>query len=212
MARVHRPVVRSFKGRFIKEAATWVRAGGHAVLWETGARARILFPAPKQGDAMDLGMWSVLDLGKQRWDVFHEGPLKGLGTTLVPRDCLGIVRRRAERDAEWAGPTRIVRFDCLECGACCRDNEVILTAADQERFDEGSRPELGRAPLARKRNGKLVLTLLKSRDCRHLATDNRCGIYSIRPDACREFPVGSECCLFARSEELGIHDGVPPGA
>ena len=45
---------------------------------------------------------------------------------------------------------------------------------------------------------------------RHLESDNRCGIYTIRPHACSEFPAGSECCLFAREDILKIHDGVPP--
>ena len=55
------------------------------------------------------------------------------------------------------------------------------------------------------------MTLLKSKDCRHLGKDNKCAIYAIRPDACSEFPVASECCLFAREEEMGIYDGVAPG-
>jgi Fe-S-cluster containining protein len=47
-------------------------------------------------------------------------------------------------------------------------------------------------------------------DCRHLGKDNKCAIYPIRPDACSQFPMGSECCLFAREEELGILDGAEP--
>jgi len=208
--KVHRPIVRSFKAKFARNAATWVRSGGHAVFWESPTRARILFPAPKKDDVTDLGVWSVLDLGKLRWEVYQQGTFKGLGTTLVPKDCHDIVRRRAHRDSEWPGPTRTIKFDCLECGACCRDNEVILTGTDLERFAEGGRPELGKAPLAKRKNGKLVLTLLKSKDCPNLGKDNKCGIYTVRPDACREFPVGSECCLFARSSELGLYDGLRP--
>jgi Fe-S-cluster containining protein len=54
----------------------------------------------------------------------------------------------------------------------------------------------------------VVLVLAKNKDCKHLARDNKCGIYALRPDACSHFPVGSECCLSAREEEMGIIDGA----
>jgi len=53
-----------------------------------------------------------------------------------------------------------------------------------------------------------VLVLRKDKRCKHLADDNKCGIYPIRPDACSTFPVGSECCLSAREEEMEIVDGL----
>lgn len=210
MARVKRPVVRSFKPKFLTEAASWVSRGGHAIVWEEPKRALLVFREPKEGDEMDLGAWAVLDLGKQRWDVSKSGKLKGLAVSLVPRQHIDIVERWIERDSKWPGPQRTVDFDCLECGSCCRDNEVVLHAVDMKRFKEGGRPDLLRPPFSRRVDGKLVLTLLKSKDCRHLASDNKCGIYPIRPDACSEFPVASECCLYAREEEMKIYDGVPP--
>jgi Fe-S-cluster containining protein len=212
MARVRRPVVRSFKPKFLAEAARWVRRGGHAIVWEAPRRALLVFREPKEGDEMDLGAWAVLDLGKQRWSIAERGALAGLALTLVPRQHVDIVERWIERDSEWPGPTRTVEFDCLACGACCRDNEVVLHAVDVARFREGGRADLLKAPFSRTRDGKLVLTLLRSKDCRHLGRDNKCGIYPIRPDACSEFPVASECCLYAREEEMGVFDGVPPSA
>lgn len=211
MTRVARPVVRSFKKKFAAEAARWVRAGGHAIVWEAPRRAVLVFREPREGDEMDLGEWAVLDLGKQRWSVETRGPFAKLATSLVPRPHLDVVERWIERDSEWPGPTRTVSFDCLACGACCRDNEVVLQEVDRERFVRGGRADLLKAPYSRRRDGKLVLTLLASKDCRHLGKDNKCGIYPIRPDACSEFPVASECCLFAREEEMGVYDGVAPG-
>ncbi len=105
-------------------------------------------------------------------------------------------------------PLRTIDLDCLECGACCKDNEVILNKADVARFKKGGRPELARPPYTRTKDGTLYLRLLKSKDCRHLASDNKCGIYELRPLACSEFPVGSEPCLFSREEELGVTDGA----
>jgi hypothetical protein len=59
----------------------------------------------------------------------------------------------------------------------------------------------------REEDGTVVLRLLASRNCRHLRRDKRCAIYELRPDSCRLFPAGSECCLYSREEELGIVDG-----
>ena len=80
-----------------------------------------------------------------------------------------------------------------------------------DRFKAAGRGDLAKAPYARRdKEGKLVLTLLESKRCRHLQDSNRCGIYAIRPHSCSEFPMGSECCIFAREDILKLHDGVPP--
>ena len=208
MTRVVRPIVRSFHARFVKEAVAWVKKGGHAVYWESSTRARLVIPVPKKLDVGDLGYWSVLDLGTSRYETHATGRFRGLSSLRVPRSCNDIMKRRATRDSVHAGPHRTVNFDCLECGACCRDNEVILEDEDHERFAKGGRPELGRPPLAKKRGKRLVLTLLRTKDCRHLGRDLKCGIYTLRPNACREFPVGSECCMFARQDGLGVVDGA----
>lgn len=212
---VHRPLVRSFKRRFIDEAVAHVRAGGHAVVWENEKRAIIVFQAPKDGDENDFGAWSIYDMGKSRWDIHHAGKLKGLASALVPRDCHWIVKRRAERDSIHRGSVRKIAWDCQTCAACCHDNEVLLFPVDIERFEKGGRSDLAKPPYAKRHNdGRIILTLLpnKKKSCRHLAKDNRCKIYELRPDSCSEFPMGSECCIFAREDVLGIFDGVKPEA
>lgn len=211
MTTVVRPVVRSFKKRFSKEAVAWVKRGGHAIVWDAPKRAWLVFRAPGDEDDGDLGEWAVLDLGKFRWHVPERGLFRDLAMTLVPKQHIDIVKRWIERDSIWPGPRRRVSFDCLACGACCRDNEVLLLKQDIERFHQGGRADLLQRPYARRTDGKLVLTLLRNKDCRHLGRDNKCGIYPLRPDACSTFPVGSECCLYAREEELGVSDGVSPG-
>jgi Fe-S-cluster containining protein len=115
---------------------------------------------------------------------------------------------RVTRDSIHPGATRTMHLDCLECAACCRANKVILEDHDVERFKAGGRPELARPPYTRKDGDRLVLRLLKSRLCRHLQGDNKCGIYALRPDSCSTFPAGSECCLFSREDELGLVDGL----
>jgi uncharacterized protein len=205
---VVRPIVRSFAARFTKEAARHVKAGGHAVVWSESERATLVFTRPKRGDVHDLGLWSVLDLGKSRWGVAKDGPLKGLATLRIPDDSSDIVRRRAERDSIFPGPTRTLELDCLACGACCKDNEVVLMNKDVARFQRAGLSKLLKKPWSRTKGGRVVLTLKKNGRCHHLGRDNKCGVYEHRPAACSEFPAGSECCLFSREEELGITDGA----
>ena len=204
-----RPIVRSFKPKFTKEAAAHVRAGGHAFIWETEKRATFVFQTPAEGDEEDFGAWGVYDFGKFKWTNHHDGPLKGLSSTLVPRGCNWIAKRRAERDSIHAGSTRTIDIDCQKCAACCRDNEVVLLPPDLKRFKDAGRPELAKPPYAKRhKDGRLILTLLDNKRCRHLKRDNRCGIYEIRPNPCSEFPMGSECCLYAREDVLNITDGL----
>lgn len=207
----YRPIVRSFKTKFLKEAAAHARAGGHSIYWETEKKATLIFETPEKGDDENFGLWSIYDMGKYTWHDHSRGTLKGLSTSLVPKDCHWIAKRRVERDSMHPGPTRKMDLDCTKCAACCRDNEVILNPKDVKRFIDGGRPELAKPPYAkRQKDGKLVLTLLENKRCRHLKRNNMCGIYELRPHPCSEFPSASECCLFAREDVLGIYDGVKP--
>src|SRR6185312_14422728 len=156
---------------------------------------------------MDLGYWSVLDLGRWDYEIATSGPFAGFGVLRVPHDCYAIVRDRVTRDSIHPDPQRELDLDCLECGACCRDNRVELEPQDIERFEKAGRGELARAPYAKRDDGKIILVLQRNKDCKHLGADNKCAVYPIRPDACSTFPAGSECCLSAREEELEIIDG-----
>jgi hypothetical protein len=203
-----RPVVRSFSKRFVRECAAWVRAGGHAILWDSPKRARLVLPAFGPKDTMALARWAILDLGKSTFGFARAGALRGLVTTPIPKDTLFIVREWATRDSIHAKPTRRIALDCLACGACCRDNEVVLEKQDARRFRKARLEKMLQPPYARRKNGRLMLRVLANGKCTNLERDNKCAIYEARPDACRFFPAASECCLFAREEELGIIDGV----
>lgn len=206
-----RPIVRSFKKDYSKEAAAWVRAGGHAFVWETEKKCLLVFQAPPDDKPEDFGAWAVYDFGKSQWDIHHVGIFKGLATTTVPKDCHWIAKRRTERDSIHRGPTRRVSFDCTKCAACCLDNEVYLLTDDIARLKEHGYGYLTKKPYIRRhKDGRILLTLLRNKRCRQLQDDNRCGIYEARPFACSEFPMGSECCLYAREEMKKLYDGVPP--
>lgn len=206
--RVVRPVVRSFRSPHFDAAASWVRAGGHAVVWIAPRKARLVFAKPREGDERDLGHWSALDIGQLEFAVARRGAFEGMAYVKVPHDCYGIVRERIVRDSIHPGPRRTIELDCLECGACCKDNRVELEDEDIARFERAGRGDLARPPYARRDDGAVVLVLRRDKRCRHLAGDNKCDIYGIRPDACSSFPVGSECCLSSREEEMGIVDGA----
>jgi hypothetical protein len=206
--RVMRPIVRSFQRPFLDEAAAWVREGGHAVVWLSPRKARLVFEKPRAGDDHDMGYWSVLDIGKTEYAVARRGPFAGMAFVRIPHDCYTIVRDRIVRDSVHPGPTREIELDCLECGACCKDNRVELDDRDIARFEHAGRGELARRPYAKREDGAIVLVLQKNKRCKHLGDDNMCGIYPIRPSACSTFPVGSECCLSSREEEMGIVDGA----
>jgi Fe-S-cluster containining protein len=207
-----RPIVRSFAARFIREAGAHVRAGGHAVVWEEPSargslRARLVFRTPTNEDE-DLGVWAVLDLGRRRWRTASAGPLRGLAFIHVPKDALDIVRGWATRDSVHRGARRTIELDCATCAACCVHNRVELERADVRRLERGGRADLLGRPWTRRDDGKVVLVLRKDGRCKHLQEDKACGIYALRPDACSAFPPASECCLFARQEELDVVDGV----
>jgi hypothetical protein len=180
------------------------------VVWLDPRKARLVFPRPGQDYEKDLGWWSVLDLGRLDYFVARRGPFTGMAYIRVPHDCYGIVRERVLRDSVHPEATRVIELDCLECGACCKDNRVELDDDDIARFERAGRGDLLRPPYARREDGTVVLVLGRDKRCKHLAGDNKCGIYGIRPDSCSSFPVGSECCLSSREEEMGIVDGLAP--
>jgi Fe-S-cluster containining protein len=208
--KIRRAIVRSFSERERRQAAEHAHAGGHAVVWERRSGAHLMLPAPDEDDPADLALHSILDLGQKHYRISDRGVTKGLAIVRVGRDRYDIVRRRIARDQHHQGATREVALDCLACGACCYSNEVVLGKDDVRRFERAGRPELAAMPYARRKNGKLVLRLATDRGCVQLGVDNRCNIYGIRPDMCRTFPPGSECCLSSRAEDLGIYDGAAP--
>ena len=90
--RVVRPVVRSYRWPHLEQAAAWVRAGGHAVVWIAPRKARLVFTRPRKGDETDLGRWAVLDMGRTDYRVARHGPFQGMAYMAVPHDCYAIVR------------------------------------------------------------------------------------------------------------------------
>jgi Fe-S-cluster containining protein len=206
--KIVRPVWRSFDARWYARAAAHVRRGGHAVVEREDGEVELLLTVDEAGKVTELGLWSLLAIEQQRWRRVKDGPAKGLATAKVRHEFGGSVMDWCERDSIHPGPTRTIRLDCLDCGACCHGANVILDEADFERWREAGRKDLlGRAYLKRA-DGKVTLRFAKDRRCQNLERDNKCAIYPIRPDNCRVFVMGSECCLAAREDTLKLRDGA----
>jgi hypothetical protein len=189
----------------LKEAAAHVRSGGHAVVFESKNRARLVMHSP-EGKA-DLGKWAALDLGVRVRRV-KRGPLAGLSSAIVRGASVRTVRAWCTRDSVHRGARRRMKLDCKACGACCMNNRVALSRADERRLAAAGHANVTRPPYARRRDGRLVLTLAPSGRCKQLDARGLCVIYASRPDACAAFPPASEGCLFARDAEQGVFDGA----
>jgi hypothetical protein len=216
---VARPVWRRFEARFLDRAVAWVRAGGSAALVHpkppsaratTEPRVDMILGTDGDGAITDPGYWSILALEQRRWTRIPSGKGKGLARARVQPHSLEAVLDWCERDSVHPGPTRTMRLDCLECGACCHDSNVILYEEDLDRFRKGGRADLTKAPYVERRGGKLRLKFVGKGPCQHLNTrDLKCRIYPIRPFNCSVFPVASEACLAARESTRGFRDGAP---
>jgi hypothetical protein len=204
---IERPVWRSFRKRYLAGAAAHVRRGGHAVITD-GGPVDVLLTVDASGKITELGQWALLAVEQQHWRRVRQGPAEGLATARIKPPYEGSVLDWCDRDVVHKGATRTMHLDCLECAACCHEANVLLDEADLQRFRDAGRKDLtSRAYIRRARDGKITLRFAPDGRCQHLGTDKRCGIYPIRPDNCRVFVVGSEACLSAREDTLGLRDG-----
>jgi Fe-S-cluster containining protein len=203
-----RPVWRSFRTRFLARAAAHVRRGGHAVVEREGGGVEMLLGVDEKGKVTELGLWSILAIEQQRWRRVKEGPAAGLAVARVHSKFEGSVLDWCHRDSIHPEATRTLHLDCLDCGACCHEANVVLDETDFDRWrDAGRKDLLGRAYLKRK-DGRVTLRFAASGRCQNLGQDNKCAIYAIRPDNCSVFVVGSEACLAAREDTLHLRDGL----
>ncbi len=206
---IERPIWRRFKPRYLSRAAAHVRKGGHAVIVRDKGRLEMLLSVDEGGKITVLGLWALLAIEQRRWRRVTEGPAKGLATALVKEDYEGSVLDWCERDSVHEGALRRIELDCLACGACCHDSNVLLDEDDFARWRGAGREDLLGKGYVRRKDGKVTLRFAEDGRCQHLGGDNKCAIYSIRPDICSFFVVGSEACLSAREETLGVRDGAP---
>lgn len=181
-----------------------MRAGGFAAVFYPKGDIKLLLPRARDGALTEMSLWALLALEIRRWGSARSGSARRLAAVRVKKRHRSIIREWCERDAGQPESTRTMELDCLSCGACCRDNRVVLEPPDLARW-RAERPELLGPAYVRRSNGTVLLKLAEGA-CVHLGKGNRCQVYPLRPDNCSEFPVGAEPCLAARLETLGIVD------
>jgi hypothetical protein len=208
--KVVRPVWRRFTPKFSKRAADWVRLGGHAAIVHDEEHIDILLGVDDDGKLTDLALWSLLALEQRASKVVDKGPAKGLRIARAAAHSTFAVLDWCDRDSAHPGPTRTLNYDCLECGSCCHEANVILDQDDLDRFKEAGRADLCSSKyIKRSRDKKVRLRFAPDGRCQHLANDLKCGIYELRPYNCSVFPVGSEACLAARESTREWRDDSP---
>lgn len=208
--RIVRPIWRRFRPRWLARAAAHVRAGGCAAIVDERNDIQVLLPVDSKGKVPELARWALLSIEHRRTTRITEGPAKGLATTKIKKHYAGSVLDWCTRDSIHEGTTRVFELDCLDCGACCHDSNVILDEVDLDRFRRAGRKDLTTSKhIVRHKDGRISLRFVKPGPCQLQAADNRCTIYEFRPDNCRRFVTGSEACLAAREDTLNLRDGAP---
>jgi Fe-S-cluster containining protein len=200
---IDRPLWRSFRPAQLRDAARHGRAGGISVILDR--RWYLLGDAGPAGEDLPLYVdWAIRAVESERWWELTEGPARGLVKAMIGVDWRERVSEWIERDLDFQGATARASFDCMKCGACCFDNEVLLDKKDLARLALAGRRVMRRIATVR---GKRYLPLMKSdiegaKSCVHLA-DLKCTIYEHRPFMCRDFPAGTEQCMTSREDLYG---------
>jgi len=97
-----------------------------------------------------------------------------------PKDLDQVVR---DLDAEvWE------EVDCLQCANCCKSISPVFKSKDIERISQALKMKPGEFTSEFLQIDEDDDYVLKSAPCPFLLADNRCEIYEVRPNACREYP------------------------
>ena len=128
----------------------------------------LLLGIDDRGKITELGLWSVLAIEQQRWRRVKDGPAAGLATVRVRPAYEGAVMDWCERDSIHEGTTRRIELDCLDCGACCHEANVLLDLADFDRWRKAGRRDLLDKAYMKRKDGKVTLRFLADGRCRNL--------------------------------------------
>lgn len=200
---VVRPLWREFSPDKLRAAAQHAKAGGLAVVKDT--RWKLLGDAgpPEEELPPQLVDWAIRAIEASRWAEIIEGPARGCVEAAITKDWRVRVQEWIDRDRAFPGATAPTSFDCMKCGACCYDNKVVIDDEDLQRFRAGGRQDLIRK-LSRRAGIKfLPLVRDKEKPCVQLK-EKMCTIYEVRPNMCRDFPVGTEQCITSREDLYGM--------
>jgi Fe-S-cluster containining protein len=79
-------------------------------------------------------------------------------------------------------------IDCLKCANCCKTTGPLFTETDINRIAKHFKMKPGAFIDSYLRMDEDNDYVLQTTPCSFLGADNYCGIYEVRPKACREYP------------------------
>lgn len=79
-------------------------------------------------------------------------------------------------------------IDCLQCANCCSTTSPIFRDIDIERISKKFKLSTGDFESQYLKIDEDGDKVLQSSPCSFLEVDNKCFIYDVRPQACREYP------------------------
>jgi len=79
-------------------------------------------------------------------------------------------------------------INCISCANCCKTTSPIFRAVDIKRISKKLRISESKFESMYLKNDDDGDWVLKGAPCPFLGSDNLCGIYDFRPQACREYP------------------------
>lgn len=80
------------------------------------------------------------------------------------------------------------QIDCLKCANCCKTTSPIFRDVDISRISKKLKLSINQFQDQYLRIDEDNDWVLKQSPCTFLMNDNKCFIYDVRPQACREYP------------------------
>jgi len=91
---------------------------------------------------------------------------------------------------------------CVDCGNCCRETEMIISAQDITRIKKNTPENLRRINFVKKTADGLFQLKNKYGNCVFFdPTTKLCKIYEVRPEGCRFYPL-----IYDTDEKLCVLD------
>jgi Fe-S-cluster containining protein len=109
-------------------------------------------------------------------------------TKKIFKDLKRLKPKELDQEFHKAHDAAFQKIDCLKCANCCKTTGPLFTPSDISRLAKHFRlkpAQFSDQYLRLDEDGDMVL---KSVPCPFLGADNYCGVYDIRPKACREYP------------------------
>lgn len=122
-------------------------------------------------------------------------------------------KNRSSEDDRLFAETHDAVFDninCLECANCCKTHSPLFNQKDIERIAAhlNLKPAVFMSEyLLLDEDGDWIF---HQTPCPFLAADNRCSIYNVRPQACREYPHTNRKKMYQIAELTITNAGICP--